>query len=238
MRLDNTVVLYDNKLYYVLCIADHKPDGIFRVYLDPIGNMWSNNHSVPTSWHDEPGMTKGKKMDDYIASQTGCTILRKHINSPLFKRFRPFPLGFVNSEAAKCAIFTERSPTRHTQQGLTDSMISSKAIQFNPDAPSKLMYRITCTTPELGGTVIGNYPSLEECYNNIVNPDVSNSSAAFHRNFAVFRGPLNIAFLAYKTDVVGVFNGSDHKQVALGRSWTHLKESVDELEMFTTVVCM
>lgn len=235
MRLEHTVVLYDNEPYYVLCVENHKPDGIFRVYLDPLKELWHSNHSVPYQWYDEPDMSRGKKMDQYLADTNNCTILRKHINSPLFKRFRPFPLGFVNDPLNKVAVFTERSPARHTQQGLTDAMIFTKGISLTESKPA-LGPKIAWYSDGVRDMIVGDYPSLQECFENLKNPEVVNQSSAFHRNFALVRGPLDTLFLAYKENVVGIFQGDSYKNVALpSKKYGYLKEAVQDLGVFETV---
>jgi hypothetical protein len=37
MRLRRTVVVYDGQPFVVLCITNHKADGIFRIYLQATG---------------------------------------------------------------------------------------------------------------------------------------------------------------------------------------------------------
>src|SRR3546814_20877703 len=58
---------------------------------------------------------RGKRMDNFLKDNPDCGIIRKNMDSPLFNRFRPFPLGMCNLNGE--TYFLCRSPTRNTQQG-------------------------------------------------------------------------------------------------------------------------
>src|SRR3546814_12211748 len=121
MRLVNTVVMYDNRPYYVLCSTDHKKDGIFRMYLDELyterGAAISRIPGIPYEYNDgtPQHIERGKRMDNFLKDNPDCGIIRKNMDSPLFNRFRPFPLGMCNLNGE--TYFLCRSPTRNTQQG-------------------------------------------------------------------------------------------------------------------------
>lgn len=241
MRLDETIVLYDGLPYHVLCIADHKPDGIFRVYLDPVsdeGTPYHRMHSVPYTWHDEYDMTKGKKMDLYLESEVGkaSPILRKMMNSPKFNKFRPFDLGMLNAKGR--AFYVERSPTRHTQQGLTGAGLTAQAFDLIGSAGvSKTTgaVKVSQTSPGLYSTIVGNYPDFDATLTNMTDVSVSNTSTAFNRHFAIVRGPMNLLFLAYKGEIVGYLPYNNNSEVKIGTEFSYVKEAVDDLACFQKI---
>ena len=68
-RIADTVVMYEGIPHYVLCISDHKSDGIFRAYLEPLateGFMEICGGDVPYHGVDEPSYSIGDKMDEYL----------------------------------------------------------------------------------------------------------------------------------------------------------------------------
>src|SRR3546814_3440759 len=119
--------MYNNSPYYVLCITDHKKDGIFRMYLDELyterGAAISLIPGIPYEYNDgtPQHIERGKRMDNFLKDNPECGIIRKNMDYPLFNRFRPFPLGMCNFNGE--TYFLCRSPTRTTQQGLTENMI-------------------------------------------------------------------------------------------------------------------
>lgn len=249
MRLQHTVVLYDGEPHYVLCICDHKSDGIFRVYLDPCGDeMKMAMHmglSIPYEWHEDPtypngiGNTpvyhkaRGEKMDAWMEANPG-KILRKMMNSPAFNKFRPYELGMMNTKHG--AIYAQRSPTRHTQQGLTTAMISATPVSLEEHVPGRSRAQaISLTSDYFRQCVKGAYPSAEECITALKSKDVANNSAAFHRHFALVRGPVSSLFLQYKEDVIGIIPSNKPDQVLLGTEFSHCKEVVEALGTFQVV---
>lgn len=240
MRLVHTVVLYDGEPYYVLAITDHKKDGIFRVYLDPLGSEGGKGlthirHSVPYEWHQETldGPTRGDKMDEFMEKTKDSTIIRKMMNSPLFDRFRPFPLGMCNKGGN--TYFVERQPTRHTQQGLTGNMFDTTIIDLGKDRNPYKSGGVSLFDAAFYDTIKGNYPSVYECIENLHDPKCGTGSAAFHRNFAVIRGPVGLLFLVYKQDVIGYLPNGDLSLVKLEPNSAHLKESVADLQCFANI---
>lgn len=244
MRLVHTAVLYDGEPYIVLAITNHKPDGIFRVYLDPFptkpGEMMHHQaQHVPYEWCDEPNMTRGQKLDQYIEQTKGCPIIRKNINSPLFQKFRPFPLGMCN--VGNGCYYLTRGPTRHTQQGLMDNSISQfKVSLLKEDSSGRKGYNnnvkgVAFYSSSFRDVVKGVYPSLKETVEAFSDPTVTNEAVGFSRDFAIVKGPMNILFLDYKQDVIGYLPNGDLSKVILGREFKHTKEVVEELNAFSTV---
>jgi len=227
-RLESTVVKYDGDFYYVLCVTDHKNDGIFRIYLDPLKNLWIRSHDdAPYGGYNS---NRGELMDQYLEDKPDCPIIRKHLNSPLFDRFRPFPLDMVNYLGD--TYYTERSPVRLTQQGLTDQMISSCVLSLRDDIRD---YGLDIYNPGFYSTLMGEYPSFEECCAALGNPEISNKSVAFNRTFALFRGPINTLFLFHKAEVVGLLPNGDGSSLILSREHTHLKELINDLNIFQSI---
>lgn len=240
IRLNHTVVLYDGLPYYVLCICDHKPDGIMRVYLDPLGAedgklSIQRTYGVPYEWLQESpnGPTRGDMMDKFLDTDVGkqSGILRKMMNSPKFNKFRPFPLGMVNIQGS--VILVERQPMRQTQQGLTNNMLSQSKITI--DGASGGIRPVNIASPELADTILNKYPSPEDCRKNLLDPEVQNTGAAFHRSFALIRGPIRSLFLAYKTDIVGFLEKGDFSSLRLADEFRYTKEVIEDLKLFNNV---
>ena len=70
---------------------------------------------------------------------------------------------------------------------------------------------------------------------NLLDSGIQNESGAFHREFALVRGPINTVFLAYKADVVGILPRNDLSLVRLGEEHRHLVEVVENLKIFTAI---
>lgn len=243
MRLDHTVVLYDGEPYYVLCVTDHNPDGIFRVYLDPIrpdGRLTiqeltnTPEEAVPYTWSMPPGSapSRGQKMDEYLTNNPKTRIIRKMANSPLFGKFRPFPLGMCN--AGKDAYYIERTPNRATQQGLTDTMMVQQKLVLTPEPggmrPAGGRYSpIPCTSNYFYDCVKGNYPDVKECLEALQDPDTTNTAVGFNRVMALVRGPLNTIFLAYKGEIVGMLPYNDLSCLRLSKNFSFVREVVQEV---------
>jgi len=246
MRLLNTVVTYEGHPFYVLAITDHKGDGVFRMYLDDLlqenGPTFRRIHVPhdhvydPSASHIDPsyGKTKGQVMDEFLDKNPDCGIIRKMMNSPAFGKFRPFPLGMVNTQGR--VLYLERSPTRSTLQGLSDNMISQSQVSVTPQTGlGRGGLRVTLWSKEMAECVVGNYPSPDECLKAMLDPRVANESVAFCRDFALLRGPLDMLFLAYKADVVGILPDHDFSVVSVGKSFKHCKEVIEELGLFGQV---
>lgn len=241
MRLANTVVLYDGKPYYVLCITNHKSDGVFRIYLDDMsredGMALSRVPGIPYEWHDGTNdfVERGKKMDAFLDANPDCGIIRKMMNSPAFNKYRPFPLGMCNWKGQ--VFYLSRNPTRHTQQGLTNSMLSVFRVALEETGPLLKKYRDgpNTTCYEAAQTILGNYPSIEECFVNMSDPTITNSGAAFSRDFAFVRGPLGLLFLAYREDIIGYLPDNSEKNLMVGGEFRYVKESIEDLNFFSSI---
>lgn len=244
IRLRQTVVLYDGEPYYVGAITAHKNDGIFRMYLEPIGyspasGLWSA--SVPDSrrppwqnFHYEDHHTLGKLADDWLETTDGkeSGILRKMMNSPAFNKFRPFPLGYYNARGN--AIYSERHPTRKSEQGLTYKMLV-ETIPSIENGPMRNPNSPIITMQPFRDCILGRYPSAQECLKNLQNPGIQNRSVAFHRNFALLRGPIDTFYLSYKEDIVGILKEGDFSKLRLAPDKIHTMEAVQELNLFGSV---
>lgn len=232
-RLTGTVVLYDDEPYYILCAAEH-PDGIIRVYLSAYnerGMVHCTKTGIPHTWHTDGTMTRQKKMDAWMEANPGL-LLRKMMNSPSFKRFRPFPLGMCN-ESGNC-YYVERNPTRHTQQGLTQDMLSSTKVRLIAQSTTR-RGSISLMNMSMYDCIKGVYPSIDECLTNLNDDKIENDSVGFHRDFAFLRGPMELMFLAYKTDVVGVMPNGDVTCVKVGKQFRHVREAIDDLQIFRDI---
>ena len=239
MRLLGTVILYDNRPYYVLAIADHKADGIYRMYLDDLlhkdGPARRRIHGMPYDWCDEGvGHTVGDKMDEWMEKQKQTPeeigVIRKMMNSPLFNKFRPFPLGMVN--VGSTVMYVERQPTRNTLQGLAQQMLNVSSVSIVPKEGIRPRSAVSVDSVQLARTIINDYPSPEECLKALSDDRVANEGAAFHRQFAIMRGPLDMMFVAYKSEVIGILPNHDLSVITIGRNYSHCKEAVAELNVF------
>jgi hypothetical protein len=235
IRLRNTVVMYDGEPYFIFAITTHK-DGIFRVYMYPIGEANSQvirDCLVITQNYPADYPSLGEMLDQAIAGKEG--VLRKHINSPSFGRFRPFPLGMCNIKG-KGTYYVERQPNRHTPQGLTTSMLYDVEITAASSLSQSPRARIDLISNDFRNCILGKYPTPHECLAGLLNPDISNEAAGFHRQFAFVRGPIQMIFLAYKEDVVGVLPKSDLSILRIGREYRHTREVIQELGLFDEIV--
>lgn len=246
MRLQHTVVLYDGHPCYVLAITDHKNDGIYRMYLDPVKEdgrqAFQTISGIPYEWHESPvtidGIAvyhkeRGEKMDQWMEANPTSGVIRKMMNSPLFNKFRPFELGMLNTKWG--AAFSQRTPVRHTQQGLTTSMIVASRVTLGDDdtSPRSKGLQMDLSSKYFLECVKNIYPSYEESMAALKDKELVVQSAAFHRNFALIKGPVNSVFLAYKEDVIGIIPTKD--QVILGTEFQHCKEAVADLHIFNTI---
>lgn len=240
MRLKGTIVMYDGEPYYVMCITNHKPDGIFRVWLDPIGREGGMNiHKEGTKrppydkahTEDMPGGNLGQMMDTWFTKNPNCGVERKMMNSPKFNKFRPFPMGMINITGR--TNFVERHPTRKVEQGLTKASIIEKPVNF-PGKPPEVKTDIL--SPEFRSCILGQYPDGKECLDRMLDPKIGNSAVGFDRNFAIVRGPLNTLFIGYKADVVGFLPDNNFKALRLGKEFVHTKEAIGDLGVFDKII--
>ena len=238
MRLRGTVVLYDGLPYYVVGIGDHKPDGIFRIYLDPLSNkeMTINNYTgLPSYDMVPPGHTLGGLYDSFMEKNPKAPLIRKMMNSPKFNKFRPFPLGMCNMD--NTVYYIERQPTRRTEQGLTQNMLNITDVTLSQGkggrgVPSSYF---NMHGDDFKACILGDYPTANSCLAAMKNPKVKNNAAAFHREFAFVRGPLDTLYLGYKDNVIGVLPNSDLSSLTIGREFAYTREVVESLGLFSTI---
>lgn len=237
IRLRNTVVMYDGAPYHIWAITSHKPDGIFRVYMSPIGedpNRYIERPDFDMYHPTSPEL--GPYLDKWMDQTKDHKFVRKHMNSPHFGKFRPFPLGMCNRPDGGVSYF-ERQPQRNREQGLTNSMVDETFLDINPGTNKFRSGRMSVglRSAAFESCVLGTHPGPNEVLSNLLDSDVSNTGVAFNRNFALLRGPIGMLFLAYKRDVIGVLPQSNFTQLTLGREYKHLKEVVQELNLFSTI---
>lgn len=239
IRLRNTVVMYDGEPMYIFAITAHMKDEIFRVYMHPLSSersqavmdCYNYTQNLPP---DHPSL--GPSLDAVLeAHKEKCDVLRKHMNSPMFGKFRPFPLGMCNIKGVGVH-YVERQPNRHTPQGLTASMLYDTEITTARGSIQMPRSQIQLISNEFRNCVLGNYPTPQECLAGIMKPDVVPDSAAFHRQFALIVGPIEMVFLAYKEDIIGMLPNNDFSLLRVGREFKHCREVVQELGLFEDIV--
>lgn len=235
LRLQGTVVTYDGEPFHIHVITNHKSDGAFRVYMSPVEDI-GRGMQIPPLSNFAPNMPEmGAAMDAYADGKKSLKqkIIRKKMDSPLFNKFRPFPMGMINYQGH--VYFIERRPNRpSTKQGLVPqatmiyeiSALSSKSS----GAHNSIIF-----SQEFCDCVKNDYPSPKECLTGLISNDNSNSAAAFHRNFALVRGPIDTLFFAYKTEVVAALPRSDFSEVRLAKKFDYVKEAISELNLFARI---
>ena len=236
MRLQYTTVLYDGEPYNILCVTgDDQPDNIFRVYMEPIGHpKGSVVDRIPGIPYDMGGHPEqGKMMNLWLAKNPDSGVVRKMINSPLFNKFRPFLLGMANNEGQ--TFYLERQPQRQTQQGLTQQMIYQSPVRLDSSPGSKDRGGVPMNSPSFKDCIMGVYPTFSECLTNLGDPEIMNDAVAFHRYFALVRGPINTFFVAYKSDIIGFLPRPDASEVRIARQFAHTKEVVEGLGLFNNI---
>jgi len=242
MRLKSTVVLYDNQPYSVLWIGDHWDDGIFRVYLMPCGSEELSSGLWPPlrNWEgDFNPAAINKKLDEWIKNNPLSPVLRKMMNSPLFNRFRPFPLGMINVDGD--VYYVARQPQRHREQGLTRKMMTVEKLGLNAPAKSDGAirsgggYSFEPSSTPVAACIRNDYPSPDEVLDRLNSKTVSNSGVAFHRDFALLSHELGVLFLAYRNTVVGVLPSNSFETLFIGKQHEYALEAIQELNLFSTI---
>lgn len=237
IRLRNTVVLYEGEPYFIFAITDHVGDGVFRVFMMPLVNDKGKPNHIPDQVeYLNPGSNElGAYLDKLMESSPG-RFVRKFANSEGFNKFRPFPLGMCAHGNA--VYYLERQPNRVTQQGLLKSMIFETRVDCGSIAVSgKRNTTVNILSQEFVDCVKGDYNTPQQCLE--VLRDVDNydySATAFHRDFALVRGPCDMTFLGYKDDIIGFLPYSDFSRLQLGREFVFCREVVEELKLFDTIV--
>lgn len=248
MRLRHTIVMYDDEPYFVIAVTDHKADGKFRVYLDAL----SRGKSAMYSFSDFPQYKDyhcpGEVLDAWISKNPDKGVLRKFAGAAGFNKFRPFPLGNMNYQGD--VFYNERTPTRNTYQGLRRESVISMPVSISPDprmGKSKSYYDAytegknvlieTENSLEFYDCIKGNYPTFAETLVALRDPEVTNKGAAFHREFSLMRGPLDMLFLCYQTQGVGrVTNNGSSVMLTLSKDYEYLQETLEDLKIFDKII--
>lgn len=231
-RLLGTVVAYDGEPVTILAITNHKADGIYRAYIWPT----KMTTKVPASagFGELPAGSPqfGVTLDAWLDKNKDSGLMRKHLNSPAFNRFRPFPLGMLNTGGG--SIYLERTPERRTYQGLTRSAIRSVTVNLTVKKERREC-PVHLYGPEFTDCVKAAHPKAEEVLENMLRADNGNTAVACHRDFAIIRGPLDTFYLGHKDKVVGFVPPTKRPEVELGKGFSYLKETVEELKQFTDI---
>lgn len=240
MRLRGTVILYDQIPHYVIAISNHRQDGIFRIYMEPLGvgqmKMAHRNYPMPALQLPSDVPDVGVHMDSFMDTfldkyKKPCPVIRKQMNSPLFNKFRPFPLGMCNS--AGKVVYFERSPQRRTEQGLNLGALTSQQVFIGR---TESLNKFDYYAEDFVRCIKGDYPSAQEALTQMRLPSCENEGVAFHRLFAFIRGPANTMFLANKADIVGFLPENNLAKLFLAAKFHYLKESITDLGLFENIV--
>jgi hypothetical protein len=246
IRLRGTVILYDGAPYTVLAISDHRKDGVFRIYMEPFGdpNMVSilsremmkddNPFFEMGTDHPEFGVWLDRYMDNIEANPdqfSRIKIVRKMMNSPLFNKFRPYPLGLVQTSWNKL-VYVERSPTRRTEQGLVDRMLMCFQVNIQNSGDTSSLSNVWATE-SFRNSIMGIYPTKELAFNIVANGE-QHTACAFSRDFAFIAGPAGAVFLVYKKDVVGLLLDDVFNTLRLDKQFAYLRELIEESKLFAS----
>jgi hypothetical protein len=249
IRLEQTYVMYDGKPYFAVVLGDHS-DGKIRIYLDDYeGGAFIRNRDGSFPYYANYHTTDYPQVvDEWYKNNPKTGLIRKEIGSPLFNKFRPFPLGNMNYGGS--VIYTERTPTRNTNQGLRERSVYALNVLPVPNPTSsnsgskrsgshsynnETSIDIACS--EFYDTMCGRYPSITEVLEAFRDPSVINTGVAFHREFSVFRGPLDMLILCYRDEGIGLLTNGDLSSVTIGKNYAYLKEVIQELGCFQQVIC-
>lgn len=250
MRLRNTIVRYREDFYYVIDVSDHMADGKFRVYMDELGHSRVGRDRL-VGFPDGNGAFSpesfAKSLDKFIEKNPESGLVRKYADSKHFEKFRPFPLGNVNCNGS--VVFCERTPTRNMHQGLLQEAVmctnvQSAPPQYDPNARAgRGTYGVNNNPfgnsavdvlgPHFYAMLRGIYPSYQEVVSNLRDPSILNKGCAFHRDYSVMRGPLDMLFLCHRHSGVGYIDNGN--KLYLGSPHSFLKEELAELNIFDAI---
>jgi hypothetical protein len=248
LRLRGTIIWYNGPgeegPYHVLVISDH--DGSdFKIYMKKLGQKYMNIHGVmPPSEHYGDITGIGGHMDKFMKDYPKFNLVRKDLSSPHFRAFRPFPLGMMNlvtknkaGQPIDCeTLYLERQPNRQTQQGLIKSMVFVKHVNAAMSrAPTQAHFTFDLWSEDFYDCIMGNYPSIETCLSKLRDPNVANEAAAFHRNFALVKGPIGMIFLSYKGEVVGLLDNKNLSSLTIDSEYKYTKEAISDLHIFNNI---
>lgn len=251
MRLKGTIVQYKDDFYYVIHVSDHMSDGVFRVYMDRLGegtvgrDLHRGSFPDENEYHYTPD-SLGEQYDKWIDKNPGSGFIRKYVNSRHFNQFRPFPLGNVNYDGS--VVHCVRTPTRNMHQGMLTQAVNSTRVRTAPTrAPatrrglgfwaSTENYNdssMDCYSAPFHDMLKGLYPSYEEVIENLRDPSISNEGCAFGRDWSVMRGPIGLLILCYQDSGVGLIDG-DMRRLVISKEHEFLTESVQELSIFNQI---
>lgn len=242
-RLLNTVILYDKEPGWTMAITDHKKDGIFRVYLLPIGTAMNDdglwNIKIPAVQNYTPeNVELGAYLDKWMEENPKAGMMRKHINAPAFNRFRPFPLGMWHK--GDRTYYLAREPQRHREQGLTRSHLRSTQLSLAlTDKSGGFGGHIG--GPSMRATILGEYHDLRTCVEGLLDPEGKGvrprESVAFHRDFGLVKGPLDFLFLFHKGQVVGLVEEENSRfKATLAPEFKYLREVTENTNSFNQVI--
>jgi hypothetical protein len=249
-RLRGTIVAYDHEgregvePYYVFAITNHRKDGVFRIYLERLDQEERRRSTglyypeTDNYTHEDPQV--GLLIDKWMEVEKNKDFLiRKKMDSKYFNNFRPFPLGMCNlgGKDGRC-FYLERQPQRHREQGLTNAMVVENRVTLGAtvDPYRGARREVAFKTPAFRSCVRGEYPSVTEVLSELKDPKNGNEAVAFHRHFAVVKGPMDLLFLGYKDKIVGILPNSDTTEVRLGKNFQHTREAVEELRVFDRII--
>jgi hypothetical protein len=232
--------MYDDEPVEIITITDHVGDGILRAYVRPIGYTPEELEAMPnvvTGLNNFPPGHNGigTYMDAFITDNPSCGIKQLRMDSPKFNKFRPYDLGMYWDPPH--VYYVERQPNRRMEQGLISTMLLVKHLTPTSEGGKPADGYVNMYGPEMRRCILGEHPSPTRCIEGLTNPKYANTAAAFHRNFALVKGPIDTMFLAYKQDVVGQMPHGDFSKVKLGADFTYCKEVVDELQLFDNIIC-
>ena len=235
MRLRGTIVLYDGSPVEILAVSDHIGDGHIRAYILPTGYTPQEQGLRPDCDQypsDHPGL--GPYLDEWMAKNPNTGVQRKHLSSPLFNKFRPFELGMCN--VAPYTYYVERQPNRKSEQGLIKSMLHIRRLSAqNPEDGENGYDSVPIWGPEFKACILGEHPTPYRCLQGLSDTRYENKSAAFNRNFALVKGPIDSLFLAYNATIIGSLPNGDFSKVKIGEEYRHTREVVDNLHLFETI---
>jgi hypothetical protein len=231
-RLRGTVVMYDGIPCFVWAITAHNSDGIFRVYMQEIGK--DLKFRFDTGNYSPQSADLGRALDKHMLASPEEGILRKQMNSPKFNKFRPFPLGMATVQG--CVYYFERAPARKIEQGLIRQMVMSTKLRIGDMMSDRMSSAWDVRSKFFRDCVLADHPSFGECLTALTGSEFTNTAAPFHRDFALVKGLVGTLFLAYKSDIVGVLPMNDSAVVRLSQDNFHLREVVEELNVFGDVI--
>lgn len=234
-RIQRTVVLYDGQPVYIWTVQNHKGDGAFRVYISPIELVQNMPSGFPAPAYPPNHPSLGEILDTWMTQNPDQTcIQRKKMDSPLFNKFRPFPLGMVNSGGS--AYYIERAPQRpKMEQGLIPSALYETLVTAGSSGKTSFQH-VSLYSETFRDCILGKYPTPNEVLIKIKSGNFINESVAFNRYFALVKGPIDMLFLAYKGDVIGVLPYSNFDNLKLGKEFLYLKEAVNDLALFNVLM--